>query len=240
MTSLELTLKIARAISDVSAAEWDACANPGAAVAADAACSAAGTAVSTSTVEYNPFISHDFLECLELSKSVQPRVGWQPMHLARAGAGRPPDRCRAVLCQVAFARRIRVRPRLGRGIRARRRTILPQAAGLGAVHAGDRPTAAGPRRACGRRGARGARRCPGRRLPALRGVLGARHLPDRTGMAVARRRAASSSARTSSSTGTTPATAASTTSSPRSPRASARPSAASARTRWRTASRCTG
>src|SRR5262249_48167341 len=30
---------------------------------------------------YNPFISHDFLSCLELSKSAQPRAGWEPMHL---------------------------------------------------------------------------------------------------------------------------------------------------------------
>ena len=81
MTSLELTLKIARAISDVSAEEWDACANPGVAAAPDPACAARDAAASTSTVEYNPFISHDFLACLELSKSVQPRTGWEPLHL---------------------------------------------------------------------------------------------------------------------------------------------------------------
>jgi predicted N-acyltransferase len=81
MTSLELTLKIARASSDVSAEEWDACANPGVAAAAHPACAALETAAPTSTIEYNPFISHDFLACLELSKSVQPRTGWEPLLL---------------------------------------------------------------------------------------------------------------------------------------------------------------
>ena len=81
MTSLELTLKIARAISDVSAEQWDACANPGMAAVPHLACPTLETAAPTSTIEYNPFISHDFLACLELSKSVQPRTGWEPLHL---------------------------------------------------------------------------------------------------------------------------------------------------------------
>jgi predicted N-acyltransferase len=84
MASLELTLKIARDINEVAAEQWDACANPcaplvptgkGAAPVASAGLDVAPTA------EYNPFISHDFLACLELSKSVQPRTGWEPMHL---------------------------------------------------------------------------------------------------------------------------------------------------------------
>ena len=60
---------------------------------------------------------------------------------------KPPDGAvlgrRALLSEIAFARRIRVRPRLGRGLRARRRRVLSEAAGFGAVHAGDRPPAAG-------------------------------------------------------------------------------------------------
>ena len=59
-------------MSDVAPAEWDACANPG-------GCLPAATA--TSVHDYNPFISHAFLSCLELSKSAQPRTGWEPLHL---------------------------------------------------------------------------------------------------------------------------------------------------------------
>jgi uncharacterized protein len=73
MTSIELTLRIAKAIGDVAAAEWDACANP--------ALSTECVAPSTLEHEYNPFISHDFLSALELSDSVRPRAGWEPLHL---------------------------------------------------------------------------------------------------------------------------------------------------------------
>jgi len=74
MTSTEITLRVAGAIGDVAAAAWDACANPKA-----VADGAGGTA--NLGCEYNPFISHDFLSSLELSGSVRPRTGWQPMHL---------------------------------------------------------------------------------------------------------------------------------------------------------------
>src|SRR6185295_3638344 len=73
MASTELTLRIARAIGDVAAADWDACANP-----VLAATSGAGAGLEQ---EYNPFISHDFLSSLELSDSVRPRAGWEPLHL---------------------------------------------------------------------------------------------------------------------------------------------------------------
>ena len=67
----ELTLRIANAITDISADAWDACANP------------AGEET------YNPFLSHDFLAALELSGSVRNRTGWQPMHLvAEESTGR--------------------------------------------------------------------------------------------------------------------------------------------------------
>src|SRR4029078_4288549 len=59
--SLELTLRVAHSIAEVTAAAWDACANPGA--------------------PYNPFVSHAFLSALESSSSVGGRAGWQPMHL---------------------------------------------------------------------------------------------------------------------------------------------------------------
>lgn len=56
-------VKIKSAISEIDAEDWDACANPSAA-------------------SYNPFISHAFLACLELSGSVSPETGWLPQHLA--------------------------------------------------------------------------------------------------------------------------------------------------------------
>jgi predicted N-acyltransferase len=96
MTSIELTLKVARSIGDVGAEGWDACANPGAGngpAPADAriACGNGGGAetapeaviseLSALKTDYNPFISHDFLSSLEESGSVRARAGWQPMHL---------------------------------------------------------------------------------------------------------------------------------------------------------------
>jgi uncharacterized protein len=73
MASIELTLRIAKAIGDVAGGEWDACANPDP--------DTTSTSFNASEYEYNPFISHDFLSSLELSDSVRPRTGWEPMHL---------------------------------------------------------------------------------------------------------------------------------------------------------------
>ena len=78
------------------------------------------------------------------------RTGWQPQHLLAEDADGDPSRRRALLSENPFARRIRVRPRLGRGLRARRRRLLSQAAGRGAVHAGDRTPPARPPRPAGR------------------------------------------------------------------------------------------
>jgi predicted N-acyltransferase len=83
MAAIEITLRAANAIVDIPAAEWDACANP---VAPDT-CQAGAPTISR--IDYNPFISHDFLASLELSGSVRSRTGWQPMHLlAEAPGGR--------------------------------------------------------------------------------------------------------------------------------------------------------
>lgn len=61
MTDKDLRLRVISAIADVKAEAWDACANP--------------------PGEYNPFISHDFLHCLEASGSATARTGWHPQHL---------------------------------------------------------------------------------------------------------------------------------------------------------------
>jgi uncharacterized protein len=68
--STSLRIRVISALHDVAAEAWDACANPGA--------KGGGTACRES---YNPFISHGFLSCLEISKSVSARTGWAPQHL---------------------------------------------------------------------------------------------------------------------------------------------------------------
>jgi uncharacterized protein len=85
MASTELILRVANSIGDIAADAWDACANPGFADLGSrshdpGSCVTNGQG-STLGTGYNPFISHDFLSCLELSDSVRGRVGWQPMHL---------------------------------------------------------------------------------------------------------------------------------------------------------------
>ncbi|ARJ64323.1 hypothetical protein WV31_00730 [Magnetospirillum sp. ME-1] len=61
-----LTVTIAAAISEVSAAEWDSCAGEG-----------------------NPFIRHAFLDAMERSGSASSATGWLPRHiLVRDGEGR--------------------------------------------------------------------------------------------------------------------------------------------------------
>jgi hypothetical protein len=62
--------RVARAIADVAAAEWDACANP------------AGLSEEEAGGErFNPFITHAFLDALEQSRSVGGRSGWLPLHV---------------------------------------------------------------------------------------------------------------------------------------------------------------
>ena len=218
----------------VAAAAWDACANPPRRCAAigGAACASSPCARSEFNKASITHSSHmTFLSCARSRRdSVRARTGWQPHAPHRRGRRRRNPGRRALLCEIAFARRICLRPRLGRGLRARRRQLLSQAAGLGAVHAGDR---APPARAARPAGARPcAPRSPMRSIDICRRsrrLLRARHLPDRGGMGAPRRARLPASAPISSSIGRTPATRASTTSSPRSPRASARPSGASAR-----------
>jgi predicted N-acyltransferase len=101
-TMTELHISVANAISEVSATDWDACANPKPDFANDRS-SVAASVQATSEQEngtvplvqklaqetvYNPFVSHDFLWALEESKSVGGRTGWQAQHvLARTPDG---------------------------------------------------------------------------------------------------------------------------------------------------------
>ena len=164
-------------------------------------------------------LSHTiFCHSLEASGSATARTGWQPQHLLAETADGAIARRRALLSEIAFARRIRVRPRLGRGLRARRRRLLSQAPGVGAVHAGDRPAPAGaPRRPTPTRCATALAAGLIELCRSARGLVGPCHLPAEAGMRRCSARTASCSAPTSSSTGRTTATPPSTISSPRSP-----------------------
>ena len=75
MASSEITLEAVPSVSDIRAAEWDACANPLvlATVAADSCVN--------SKPAYNPFVSHAFFSACEASGSATARTGWAPRHL---------------------------------------------------------------------------------------------------------------------------------------------------------------
>ena len=93
MTSSEISLEAVSSVSQIAAADWDACANPGAdrdafngaqpqlpKEAANGACIASRSA-------YNPFVSHAFFSALEASGSAAPRTGWGPRHLVARDDG---------------------------------------------------------------------------------------------------------------------------------------------------------
>ena len=141
----------------------------------------------------------------------------------------------ADVSQGPLVRRVHLRPRLGRRLRARRRALLPQAADRGPVHAGHGAAADGGTR----RRPRGdrARAVGGRRrgrAPA-RGVLAARQLPRRGAVAAPGRGRAAAAHRRAVPLATTAATPTSRDFSPISARENARPSARSGARRWRRA-----
>lgn len=87
MASSEITLEAVSSISQITAPEWDACANPvpdpdsleslDTLASSDPSCAAS----IGSRNAYNPFISHAFFSALEASKSACARTGWGPRHL---------------------------------------------------------------------------------------------------------------------------------------------------------------
>ena len=179
------TLRVVSSLSEIARADWDACANP-AAVAArrSAARPSVGLPLPTPlrrlrtspgrrgrfALGIQPLPGPRFsLVAGRIGRRVaQDRVAWpasRPRRSRRQAGGDLP-----VLPQVPLDGRIRVRPRLGGCLRARRRALLPEAPGLGPVHAGDRPRASssGPARTPS---AGGWRSRPGpRRSPAQLGV----------------------------------------------------------------------
>jgi hypothetical protein len=71
-------IRVLESLRDISANEWDACANPGGAL------------------PYHPFLRHAFLAALEDSGSATAETGWQAAHLVMSGAT-PGDAPRGVV-----------------------------------------------------------------------------------------------------------------------------------------------
>ena len=113
-------LRVVESLSAVDAAQWDACAlAPG----------SAG----------NPFLSHRFLKALEDSKSVGRRTGWQPQYLlAETDDGTLHGAVPLYVKSHSQGEYI-FDHGWAAGLGARRRALLSQAPGRGAVHAGARP-----------------------------------------------------------------------------------------------------
>jgi hypothetical protein len=93
MTLSEISLEAVTSVSQISAADWDACANSGADAGPDAASQTvdgqdAGNGACTAAISsYNPFVSHAFFSALEASGSACARTGWGPRHLVAKRGG---------------------------------------------------------------------------------------------------------------------------------------------------------
>src|SRR3981081_1861725 len=96
MTSSEISLEAVSSVSQISAADWDACANSSVDAGSGAdpgsvfdlgALNALASRVperapcTASISSYNPFVSHAFFLALESSGSACARTGWGPRHL---------------------------------------------------------------------------------------------------------------------------------------------------------------
>jgi predicted N-acyltransferase len=94
MDSSEITLEAVSSVSQISAEDWDSCANPRPEPDGlhDLDTLASGNTSpesrTASASRYNPFISHAFFSALEASGSACARTGWGPRHLvARLDGG---------------------------------------------------------------------------------------------------------------------------------------------------------
>jgi predicted N-acyltransferase len=87
MASSEITLEAVSSVSQIPAADWDACANSSVDPAdlngfdTLASSDAPGGSSNGSARPYNPFVSHAFFSALEASGSASARTGWGPRHL---------------------------------------------------------------------------------------------------------------------------------------------------------------
>jgi predicted N-acyltransferase len=94
MASSEIILEAVPSVSDIPAAEWDACANPS---PDPRSLNGLDTLASSDPAEgscthskpcYNPFVSHAFFLAAEASGSASARTGWGPRHLLARLDGR--------------------------------------------------------------------------------------------------------------------------------------------------------
>ncbi|MDR6950909.1 putative N-acyltransferase [Ancylobacter sp. 3268] len=83
MSSDTIRLRVESDISALTAAQWNACANPADALDRD-------PDLKDEKSPYNPFVSYEFLSALEESGSVGARTGWHPQHLVLEGEGGQP------------------------------------------------------------------------------------------------------------------------------------------------------
>jgi predicted N-acyltransferase len=88
MTDFELRIRITQSLAEVPARAWNMCAGEAVDVATQSKPELKSTAgdnsssvLSTRGNSPNPFVSHEFLSSLEVSRSVGGRTGWQPRHL---------------------------------------------------------------------------------------------------------------------------------------------------------------
>ena len=87
MASSEIILEAVSSVSQIPAADWDACANPRPGRAAhngldrSASPDTPKNSCTGLTFSYNPFVSHAFSSALEASGSACARTGWGPRHL---------------------------------------------------------------------------------------------------------------------------------------------------------------
>src|SRR6266571_1937717 len=91
MASSEITLEAVPSVSDIKAADWDACANPKPnpnSLENLDTLAASGSQSDSCKPAYNPFVSHAFFTATEASGSACARTGWGPRHLLARLDGR--------------------------------------------------------------------------------------------------------------------------------------------------------
>src|SRR6202047_903361 len=87
MASSKIPPEAVSSVSQIPAADWDACATPAPEPASlnglDTLASpgAPDYSCANSKISYNPFVSHAFFSAIEASGSATPRTGWGPRHL---------------------------------------------------------------------------------------------------------------------------------------------------------------
>src|SRR2546426_9682210 len=84
MASSEITLERVPSVSDIKAADWDACANPKPnpnSLENLDTLAASGSQSDSCKPAYNPFVSHAFFAAAEASGSACARTGWGARHL---------------------------------------------------------------------------------------------------------------------------------------------------------------